>query len=62
MRTTDLWISYAAAVSTLRCSLLCSDGGDGSVISVSRAGDLSPLVTTERVVFASLQEAGITGT
>lgn len=37
---TDCWLSCSAAVSALGCPLLCSDEGDGSVISVSRAGEL----------------------
>ena len=47
MGTTDFWVSYAAAVSTSWCPLLCSDGGDECVICVSRAGDLKSLVSTE---------------
>lgn len=46
-------VSCSAAVSTLGCPLLCSVEGDGSVISVSRAGDL---VTTEHKWH--LQESG----
>lgn len=37
---TDCLVSCSAAVSGLACPLLCSDEGDGSVISVSRTGEL----------------------
>lgn len=52
MGTTDFWVSCAAAVSSLWCPLLCSGG---SVISVSRAGDLKSLSKQRAwVAFASL--------
>lgn len=59
MRTTDIWVSHAAAVSTLWWPLLCSGA---SVISVRRAGDLKSLGNHRtHIAFASLQEAGVTG-